>query len=137
MTTKIETTPATRRINLAIFSLDVLTDYAFDRVTDLNALAGYAEARDLPEIETAIREQICRENLLRGMKELKRGLRPSQLVQVNDGEVITWKRFCAGNNNDPELCAELERALPLVGFYSGGGGAQPGFTVKLIGGLKL
>ena len=53
---KIETTLAVTRLNIAIFSLDVLTGYAFDRVTDLNALAGYAQASDLPEIETALRE---------------------------------------------------------------------------------
>lgn len=58
----IETTLATRRTNFAIFSLDVLTDYRLDRVTDLNALAIHAQDHDMPEIEEAIREQILREN---------------------------------------------------------------------------
>jgi len=71
MTTKIGTTLATTRLNLAIFALDVLTGYQFDQITDLNALAGYAQARDLPEIEMAIREFAMRENLFRGLKELK------------------------------------------------------------------
>ena len=66
----VPTAPGMTRFNLACFAFDVITGYMFDQVTGLNALAVSAQARDLPEIEMAIREQICRENQLRGVKGL-------------------------------------------------------------------
>jgi hypothetical protein len=61
--TKIETTPENHRLNLAVFAFDVITEYAFDRISDLNVLAGYAEARSLHEIEMVLRQAAMRDIL--------------------------------------------------------------------------
>ena len=130
MTTKIETTPEMMKLNATVAAFDQFTCGRFEEVNDLSRLADEARNAGLFVFEQAFREQLVKQRPLRG-------LRTSQLMQVNDNELITWAQFCGENNDAPEVCAEVERALPLIGYYIGGGGASPEFAVKLVGGLKL
>jgi hypothetical protein len=49
-------TPATKQFNAAIFAFDEMTGFAYDRVTDLRAIAGLARLRGWNDIAQALLE---------------------------------------------------------------------------------